>query len=71
MSPNQQKTFVVPNIGCEGCVRSVKNAIEEVSGAQFVTGNQFTKQITVSWAAPASWDQIKAALVEIEYPPQD
>jgi copper chaperone CopZ len=65
------KTFVVPNIGCDGCVRSIKNAVSEVSGVQSVEGDENTKQVTVKWENPATWQQIKDTLVEIEYPPAE
>jgi copper chaperone len=67
----ESKTFTVPNIGCEGCVRAVEGEVSEISGVQAVSGELESKQVTVQWEAPASWDQIKAALTGIEYPPAD
>ncbi len=67
----EEKTFNVPNIGCDGCVRSVKNAVNDVPGAEFVTGDETTKVVTVKWQAPANWTQIAEALKEIDYAPAE
>jgi copper chaperone CopZ len=65
------KTFTVPNISCDHCVRSIKNEVSEVTGVQSVVADAASKVVTVSWDAPADWDQIKSLLVEIDYPPQE
>lgn len=65
------KTFVVPNISCDHCVRSIKNELAEVSGVSMVNADAATKAVTVEWADPATWEQIKTALTEIDYPPQE
>ncbi len=67
----EKKTFTVPDISCEHCVRAVETEVGEVAGVSGVTADANSKQVTVEWAAPASWDSIKAKLVEIEYPPAE
>jgi len=67
----ETKTFVVPGIGCDGCVRTVENEVAEVNGVSTVKAELDSKQVTVAWNAPANWDAIKAKLVEIEYPPAE
>ncbi len=67
----ESKTFSVPNISCEHCVRSIKNEVSEIAGVASVQGDDKTKVVTVAWDAPATWEQIKAALTEIDYPPQE
>lgn len=64
----ETKTVTVPDIGCGGCVRTIQNELGEMSGVQSVAGDVDSKQITVSYDSPASWEAIKAKLVEIEYP---
>jgi len=66
----QTKTFKVPNVGCDGCVNTIKNEVNELSGVQSVSGVVDSKTITVEWDAPASWEQIEATLVEIDYAPE-
>ena len=49
----ESKTFTVPNIGCDGCVKSIKNAVSDLEGVTFVTGDSKTKQVTLKWEPPA------------------
>ena len=65
------KTFVVPNISCDHCVRSIKNEVSEIVGVKSVDATADTKAVTVEWDAPATWEQIKSALTEIDYSPQE
>ena len=67
----QTKTFEVPNISCKHCVMTIKNEVGELAGVQQVEADKDTRQVTVEWDAPASWDQIKALLVEINYAPAE
>ena len=66
----ESKTFKVPNIGCDGCVRTVKSELGELKGVVKVDGNKDTKMVTVEWDSPANWDQIVKALTEIDYAPE-
>jgi len=65
------KTFEVPNISCGHCVMTIKNEVSELTGVSKVEADQESRQVTVEWEAPASWDQIKDLLVEINYPPAE
>jgi copper chaperone len=66
----ETRTFKVPNIGCDGCVRAIENEISTIEGVQSVKAEVASKQVVVAWDRPASWDAIKDTLVEIEYPPE-
>jgi len=63
------KTFQVPNISCGHCVMTIKNEVGELAGVRRVEADKDTRMVTVQWDAPATWEQIKALLTEIEYPP--
>ncbi len=63
------KTFVVPNIGCDGCVRTIKNELSQIDGVQKVDGAVDTRQVTVEWVDPASWQVIVDVLTDIDYAP--
>ncbi len=65
------KTFSVPNISCGHCVMTIQNEVGELAGVTRVTANKDSRMVTVEWDAPASWEQIQALLVEINYPPAD
>lgn len=65
------KTFVVPNISCGHCVKTIEKEVADLKGVVSVKADQQTKQVTVEWNEPANWDGIKNLLVEIDYPAQD
>jgi copper chaperone CopZ len=65
----EKKTFQVPNIGCDGCVKSIKNEVSALQGVTFISGDVATKTVTLEWNTPATWQQIEAALTEIDYAP--
>ncbi|MFN8372888.1 MAG: heavy-metal-associated domain-containing protein [Anaerolineae bacterium] len=65
----EKKTFQVPNIGCDGCVKSIKNEVSGLQGVKFVSGDVATKTVTLEWDNPATWQQIEHALTEIDYAP--
>lgn len=63
-------TFTVPGITCEHCVATIKRVVmADVAGVASVSGDPATKRIDVQFAAPATVDQIVAAMTEWDYPP--
>lgn len=65
----ERKTFQVPSIGCDGCVRTIKNEVSQITGVKTVDGVVDTKIVTVEWDTPATWQQIESTLKEIDYAP--
>lgn len=65
-----EKTFTVPNISCGHCVHTVKMEVGDIAGVQRVDADEQSKQVTVVWNEPATWEQIRDTLVEINYPPE-
>jgi copper chaperone len=63
------KTFEVPNISCGHCVMTIKNEVGELGGVSKVEADKDSRMVTVEWTDPATWEQINALLVEINYPP--
>lgn len=64
------KTFTVPNISCGHCTHTIETELADLAGVTHVKASQANKQVTVEWQEPANWDQIKALLQEINYPPE-
>jgi copper chaperone len=62
------KKLNIPNISCGHCVKTIQKELGEVSGVSKVEGNETTKEITVSWDSPATIEEIKSTLKEINYP---
>ena len=65
----ERKTFQVPNIGCDGCVRTIKSEVSQINGVKIVDGVVETKMVTVEWDTPATWEKITDTLTEIDYAP--
>jgi copper chaperone CopZ len=66
----ESKTFKVPAIGCDGCTKTIKSELSAMPGVKSVDAAVDTKQVSVQWEAPATWDAIEAKLTEIDYPPE-
>ena len=64
----ETKKISIPNISCGHCVMTIKNELSELKGVSKVEGDPNTKEITVDWEAPATFEQIKNHLKEINYP---
>ncbi len=64
------KTFVVPNISCGHCTSTIELELADMVGVTGVNADLESKQVTVSWEEPATWNSIESLLVEINYPPQ-
>jgi copper chaperone CopZ len=67
----ENKTFQVPNIGCNGCLSTIKSELGEMAGINKVDGDVPTKTVTVEWDSPANWDSIVAKLTALEYAPAE
>lgn len=64
----ETKTFSAPAIHCGHCTMTIQREVGELEGVTAVKADPHTKQVTVSWQAPATWDKIAALLTEIGYP---
>ena len=61
-------TYSVPAIHCEHCTHTIETEVGELQGVQSVKAELEGKQVEIAFDAPASEDQIKALLTEINYP---
>ena len=64
----ESKTVNVPGIHCGHCVMNIKREVSELAGVKSVEGDPNAKSITVQWEAPATWEQIAAAMKDAGYP---
>jgi copper chaperone CopZ len=64
----EKKTFTIPNINCGHCVMTIQRGIGEIEGVQKVEGDPKTKQVKVSYHAPATLEKIKLTLKDLNYP---
>ena len=61
----------IPNISCGHCVMSIQRELGEVEGISKVEGDPAAKEVTVEWDAPATLEEIRSTLKEINYPAED
>lgn len=66
-----QKTFVVPNISCGHCTHTIEMELGDLAGVKRVQADVESRNVTVEWEEPATWDGIQKLLQEINYPAQD
>jgi hypothetical protein len=50
---------------------TIKNELSDLAGVERVEADRNTRLVTVEWREPASWEQIKNLLVEINYAPAE
>lgn len=65
----ETRTFVAPNISCHHCIHTITRELKALEGVKEVRGDVATKQVTVAFEPPATWERIVAVLHEIGYPP--
>ncbi|HVM73091.1 MAG TPA: heavy-metal-associated domain-containing protein [Anaerolineales bacterium] len=61
-------TYFVPNISCQHCVHTIQTELAELQGVQSVKADQVSKQVDITFDAPADEAKLKALLAEINYP---
>jgi copper chaperone CopZ len=60
--------WFVPAISCPHCTHTVEMEVGELPGVQSVKADVGSKEVTVTFAAPATEESIKALLAEINFP---
>jgi len=61
-------TYSVPAIHCGHCTHTIETEVGELQGVQSVKADQETRKVQITFETPASEEQIKALLAEINYP---
>jgi copper chaperone CopZ len=61
-------TYSIPNISCGHCVHTIQSEVSELPGVVSVAADQAAQQAVITFNAPATEDQIKSLLAEINYP---
>lgn len=61
-------TYSIPNISCGHCVHTIQTELSELNGVVSVKADQFLREVTIGFDLPATEEQIKALLIEIDYP---
>jgi len=61
-------TYSIPNITCNHCVHTVKTEVSDIDGVTYVEADVTLKQAIISFEPPASEEEIKTLLADINYP---
>jgi copper chaperone len=64
-------TYKVPSIHCGHCVHTIEMELGDLKGVTAVKVDLETKTVRVDYQAPATLEQIKDTLKEINYPPEE
>jgi copper ion binding protein len=63
-----KETFSIPNISCGHCVKTIETELGDLEGVFRVKGDAAKKEVTVEWDSPATLEEIKSTLKEVNYP---
>lgn len=62
------KSVRIPNINCSHCVHTIESEVGALENVLSVAADEKTKRVEISWNDPQNWENIKALLIEINYP---
>ena len=60
-------TYSIPNISCNHCTHTIQMEVSDLAGVQSVEASLENKQATITFDAPATEEEIKSLLAEINY----
>lgn len=60
--------YYVSNISCNHCVHTIQTEVADLDGVTSVKADAATKEVEISFDAPATEEKIKKLLAEINYP---
>lgn len=63
--------YQVPGISCGHCVKAIEMELGELEGIIKVTADAESRSVTIDFDDPATENQLKAVLKEINYPVQE
>lgn len=61
-------SYSVPNISCMHCIHTIQTEVGDLKGVESVKADLPTKKVEIVFETPATEEQIKAFLAEINYP---
>jgi copper chaperone len=61
-------TYSIPNINCSHCVHTIQTEVSDLVGVKSVKADAVNKSVEIVFDIPATEEQIKILLSEINYP---
>jgi hypothetical protein len=65
-----QKTFQVPTVVTDEDRSVLENGLRQLPGVRHVEFQPGTKSVSVEWLEPTDWEEIRATLETLGYPPE-
>jgi copper chaperone len=62
--------YSIPKIHCDHCLHTIETELGDLPGVEAVKASLGDKKVMVRYSEPATEDQLKATLTEINYPAQ-
>jgi copper chaperone len=60
--------YNVPKMHCDHCIHTVESELSELPGVEAVKASLADTKVMVRFSEPATEEQLKATLAEINYP---
>ena len=60
--------YSVPNISCGHCVHTIQMEVADLEGVQSVNADQESQVVEITFGDPATEENIKTLMAEINYP---
>jgi copper chaperone CopZ len=60
--------YSIPKIHCDHCLHTIESELGELPGVEAVKASLGDKKVMVRFGDPATEDQLKSTLQEIDYP---
>ena len=64
----EKVTYKIPNINCDHCAHTIKMELMDLQGISQVDVDVTAKKVEIAFENPATTNQIKSLLKEINYP---
>ena len=61
-------TYSVPNISCHHCTHTISMELSDIEGVSKVDADVHTRLVSITYDEPATEQQLKDTLAEINYP---
>ncbi len=62
--------YSIPKIHCDHCLHTIETELGDLPGVEAVKASLGDKKVMVRFSEPATEDQLKTTLTEINYPAQ-
>ena len=63
-----QMTLYAPDITCDHCIATIRETVDSIDGARFLSGDPSSRQFAIEVASGAVLDAVSAALAGVGYP---